>query len=214
MHLYIKQHKKIREEYWYNEFNKNSYEELLIGAYRSPCLDYILKYSKKKDAIVEGGCSDGRYLEILRFFNYKKIYGFEFDRKLLNLAKKKGLNVKLGNILSIPYKTNSFDIYLELGVIEHFELTKQKQILLDINRILKKKGLMIIDFSYLNLIRTVLYPFLKLKNEVYFKNKRGYSFHQYIYSKKFMCSLILKAGFKIVEFHSYGPRAIIIAQKK
>jgi SAM-dependent methyltransferase len=209
----LPQYKKKEENYWTNIFLKQDNKELLLNAFRSEIFDYVFKYAKEKSVIVEGGCSTGRFLKALEIFGYKNASGFEIDKKMVNAAKREGLNVKHGSILDIPCKDSSVDLYLELGVLEHFSDEEQKQILKEIRRILRRKGLMIISFAYLNMLRSLLSPYIYLKNQRY-KHKR-YIFHQWIYSKTAMRSLLEENGFSIVKFYHLPlePRAVYIVRR-
>ena len=105
----------------------------------------------------------------------------------------------------MPITDNSIDMYLSMGVIEHFEEGPQ-QSLNEAMRVLKKNGILIVAVPYQNLYRGTIrkyatMPILKILKPS-FQNKNRV-FYQYYYSKKDLRKLIHQSGFKIIDCFYY-----------
>ena len=131
-------------------------------------LEAIKNYSNKDSVVLEGGCGLGRWLFFLRKLGYKKLIGVDFITPPLDKIKKhdKEITVKVGNVDSLPIEDSSIDLYLSMGVIEHFEEGPEDS-LLEARRVLKKEGIMIISVPYQNYYRSTVrrlftMPLLKL----------------------------------------------------
>jgi len=110
----------------------NSYEEL----HRQEQEDkiklikpFLKKIITSKTTLLDIGCGTGISLEP---WDCKKT-GIDPSQKLLNLAKKKGLNVKKASAEEIPFK-NKFDICLALTSLHH---TNFKKAINEISRVCK-----------------------------------------------------------------------------
>jgi len=170
-------------------------------------LEAIKNYSNKDSVVLEGGCGLGRWLIFLRRLGYKKLIGVDFITPPLDKIKKhdKEITVKVGNVDSLPIEDSSIDLYLSMGVIEHFEEGPEDS-LLEARRVLKKEGIMIISVPYQNYYRSTVrrlftMPLLKLIKPS-FRNKNRI-FYQYYYSKKDLTEFINKSRFEIIEWFYY-----------
>lgn len=98
--------------------------------------------------ILDIGCGTGRNIEELQKFG--NVYGIDSSTDALRYCKKRGLkNINVGNAEKTLIKSGSFDIVSLLDVLEHTDDNKTLQ---EMQRILKKNGLIIITvpaFSWL-----------------------------------------------------------------
>lgn len=101
----------------------------------------IEKYNKVKNPkIIDIGCGTGKNIEELQKLGL--VFGLDNSKEALNFCKKKGLkNLILGRAEKTDLKDNFFDIITLLDVLEH---TDDEKTLKEMNRILKKGGLIII----------------------------------------------------------------------
>jgi SAM-dependent methyltransferase len=98
------------------------------------------------DKILDLGCAEGPYAHL--FTEKNECYGFDGCSKRLLLNKNnaldKGYNVLLsGNGLFLPFNDQFFDIVICTEVIEH--VTETRQMIAEINRVLKKEGKLILS---------------------------------------------------------------------
>jgi len=73
--------------------------------------------------ILDAGCGHGRYSYAMSKMGAKFVTGADYEKKLLNLAKKtfknKNLRFKHENVLKFTFKDNSFDRVFCNGVLHH-----------------------------------------------------------------------------------------------
>ncbi len=117
----------------------------------------------------------------------------------------KDIDVKVGNVDNLPIDGSSVDLYLSMGVIEHFEEGPQKS-LEEAYRVLKAGGKMILSVPYQNYYRStfrrfITMPLLKMLLPK-FRN-RNRVFYQYYYSKKDLRKFLLNAKFEVIDWFYY-----------
>ncbi len=114
-----------RKNYWNKEyFYKYSHERLL-----------------KKEKILDLGCGIGHFLTL----GSNSITGIDANYGSLKEAKKISNRLVQGNILKLPFSEASFDGINCSHVIEHFNPDDAYQLLLEMNRVLKIGGTLIIS---------------------------------------------------------------------
>lgn len=128
---------------WFSRNNAFKYlEEDKENKIRIKKVINLLKEQERSKKILDLGCGDGQISKRIKDLGFE-VYGFDFSKKNLRLAKKKGIKVKFGDLnKKIPYKKESFDIIFAGEIIEHIYDTKK--LLAEIKRILKKEGILII----------------------------------------------------------------------
>ena len=102
------------------------------------CVEEFLDNIPKNSIIGDIGCGNGKNML------YKKDclnYGCDFSEGLVNICLEKNLNVVCGDILDIPYKTDSFDYTICIAVIHHLStVEKRKKAIEELERVTKKGG--------------------------------------------------------------------------
>jgi len=101
---------------------------------------HILKQLPKKSKILDAGCGEGVTVRALRKAGY--------DARGLDLNYKSRYVIK-GAMEKIPFPKNSFDAIICLDSLQYSTFDKQKIIVKELKRVLKKKGILI--FSLPNL---------------------------------------------------------------
>lgn len=95
-------------------------------------------YSK----VIEVGCGTGQTLEVLS--RHHTTIGFDISPTALSLAKHNCHYRVQGDIFSIPFKDNSFDLVYNSGVIEHFPNPTNIAAVKEMARITKPGGTLVI----------------------------------------------------------------------
>jgi ubiquinone/menaquinone biosynthesis C-methylase UbiE len=107
----------------------------------------------EEQKILEGGFGTGAYIDKIRH-HVKKIYGVEGSDEGYQQTKKKinnaaNVNLRIGNILHLPFPEKLFHAYLVNQVLHHLDHEKYfRQIdvfLSESNRVLKSGGYMVIN---------------------------------------------------------------------
>ncbi len=185
-------------------------------------LDLWQRYRKKValkmvgsgHVVLDVGCYDGSYMqEIERAEN--KVYGIEASEKAVEKAKKKKLNVVLGDLeKKWPFGKNFFDVVFLGEVIEHIVTTDF--LLSEIKRVLKPKGVLIVTTPNLACLSKRILLFLG-KNpyqEASFTFPSNAAGHLREYTKDLLQGFVESKGFELVEYTSdivsipYCPQVI------
>ncbi len=200
---------KTSDEHDIEQWNDRSLEGE-IASFRGRTLVRIFEeFLRKSPArILEGGCGFGAWCEWFQQRGHE-IVGIEYDENIVKQARafKPDVAVELGDITDLKYPDNSFDAYISLGVIEHFEHGPE-QALAEAHRILKPGGLAFVTTPWLTVFRRIVsHPirslyFLKRK----LQGKPNY-FWEYRFTKNELRTYLEKAGFEIVheDVDDYEP---------
>lgn len=172
---------------------------------------------KEGDEVIDLGCGDGFYLHLLSSLPLKlKLLGFEYDKIVLENAKKNLKNKKVkflwGDIQRMPFKNNSFGKVILTEVLEH--VPDDRKSLWEIYRIMKRGGILLIT------VPNFRFPFLwdpinwVLQN-IFGTQIGGTGFfagiwarHLRLYKKENLEKLIKQAGFKVEEVEELTTRAL------
>jgi len=146
-----------------------------------------------KNNLLDIGCGPGN-LEVFLEKRYKnlEIQGIDISKPMLDHARNKKLRSKFteGIITEIPFRNNSFDCVVCLGVLQNFDGKIEKAIE-EIFRIVKEDGdvfITTIDRSY----------------EGYVKGEMEKKDFFVYYEPKLLCTEFEKIGFKIENCQSFS----------
>jgi SAM-dependent methyltransferase len=179
-------------------WDKRLIEDEIFSCNNRNLLNIFIKYLSKKGRILEAGCGLGAWLNKLNELGYP-IEGIDIDEYCIAQLKnyKPSIQAKVGNILNTNYGSNTFDAYISLGVVEHFEEGPHKP-LLEANRILKPDGVLILTVPYNNYVRKIIYHPIR---RFYLNKKSRHNtlhFAEYRYNREEILEFIQEAGFNIV----------------
>ena len=135
----------------------------------------------KKTKLLDVGCGTGANLKT--FSQTHNAYGIDPSKDALRYAKIIGCkNLKIGRAEKISFPKNSFGVVLLLDVLEH--TTNDKKSLLEIKRVCKKNGFLIMTVP----------AFMSLwgSPDEFLEHKRRYT-------RKQLVSLVESSGFKVVK---------------
>jgi len=170
--------------------------------------------TKKKIRILDIGCGTGAITRLLANNQYiEKIIGIDAAPKMIKLASQRKSNITISFINTVseylPFKDNIFDCVINTMFLHHIPLNSKIQTFSEINRVLKKDGIIYtIDFSkspkQLQNILVKLLALILLQPEITENVEYGIPY------------FIELSNFEIIENSNYKFNMVskIIAQKK
>ncbi|MCX6816767.1 MAG: methyltransferase domain-containing protein [Candidatus Beckwithbacteria bacterium] len=183
---------------WDSYWQKTNYQREMELCQSDGLLPIFRKYLTKKPAIIEAGCCAGKWII---YFGKRGYNIVGVDNNLLALKKLTGYypaaRIKLGDVRQLPFKPNSFAVYLSLGVVEHF-IDGPQAVLVAAFRVLKPGGLAIVEVPFDNLIRRSRrwLRFIKPRKPAKFARE----FYEYHYTKDELKKFMTQAGFVEAKF--------------
>lgn len=122
-------------------------------------LDLIKNYLSKDQILLDFGCGDGKMTSLLSKF-VKKIYGVDNQSKPLHFAKalvkQENVLFKQNKSINLPFK-KEFDVVTSFDVIEHIHPNKVSIYLAEINRVLKKEGILVLSTPNRNSLNNLIF---------------------------------------------------------
>ncbi|RPF47014.1 ubiquinone/menaquinone biosynthesis C-methylase UbiE [Thermodesulfitimonas autotrophica] len=177
-------------------------EKMVSWVKRQQVFKLIIQHLPKGAKLLEAGCGLGHWVFALCQYGYK---AFGVDTSEVGIQRGRqlyGLNhniLRKGDVLTLDYEESTFDGYISLGVVEHFEDGPGKA-LNEAYRVLKKNGLLFCSVPYLNPLRYLFSPHGDLESLL---NTSGHSFYQWSFSKKEMQTMLESAGFELLRAYPY-----------
>lgn len=221
--------RNIRKVWWNSEGTSPNFwrkklpirEGLTKMSYRvlnNPLSSLMLDIVVPGSLILDAGCGPMIWANAFSIKDAEYI-GLDYSMSLLQRGNKfnelgKKLKTTVGDVQALPFSDNSIDMYISLGIMEHFEEGMEPS-LNECQRILKSCGVACISVPYLNWIRAILLPFdffvLKLKEWNFLRTILGKkpirpkNFYQFAYSVIELRNLIFKSGMcvEIIQPHAW-----------
>lgn len=91
--------------------------------------------------ILDAGCGVGAFSEPL--VEYNNVYGVDFSEKSLEFAAARGLRTFTGNLNSLEFEDNKFDVVICIGVIQLID--QYKETIHELARVTKPGGILLIE---------------------------------------------------------------------
>lgn len=167
-------------------------KKVLISGRVRTCLNLVLEQNIKNKTIVDIGSSFGWLEKELLRYGPKKVIGIEMNEDAVKFARK---NIKesefiVGDALNLPLKKNFADIAILFDVIEHVPKNSEIQVLNEVNRILKKRGLLLLSTPNNNLFANLFDIAWYFGHRHYFKDEIN--------------KILETAGFKVLKIQTRG----------
>ncbi len=184
-------------------------------------LSFLGDYIKDNDKILDLGCGNGRFLEVIGKKNIDYT-GIDSSESFIKAAKNTYGNIGHfvhGDALRLPFKDNEFDVVVSFGVLHHIPSKKlRKQFLREASRVLKKEGLLIL--TVWNLWNKRLTPVIKkfamdkllLRSRLDFKDvflpfgKKQNARYLHAFTERELTRLIKKSGFNMIKIEKVRRR--------
>jgi ubiquinone/menaquinone biosynthesis C-methylase UbiE len=168
---------------------------------------WVLKYVPRHGKVIEAGCGLGRYVFYLSRLGLD-IEGIDFSEDIINSLnewkKKYDFSCKFltGDVTNLPYKDNSLNGYISLGVIEHF-IEGPKRPLQEAFRVLRPGGIAIISTPSVSINIFAHRIKKKLKNLIKKVIRRPIGpekFFQYWYRPKRLKKFVEAEGLRVTKY--------------
>ena len=122
--------------------------------------------SKDAEVILDLGCGEGITLEkICTIFNGRRIIGIDIDNENIAICRERGLPATKGDVYHIDMPDESLDCCILSEVIEH--LDDPKSAFLEIKRVLRPGGRLIVVFPNDSVFRLARIVMLKFREALY-----------------------------------------------
>lgn len=194
---------------WTTSYKKqklNIGEEIVkIDVFDSSIARILKECFDSGDIVLEAGCGTGRFCFWLEKKGIQSI-GIDIVTGIVEqatcYAKRNNFQASfiVGDVSKLPFRDNSFDGYISLGVIEHFRQIKDVvKTLYEAKRVVKNDGKIII---------TIPNIFVPLRNKILLKlshGKRGFFHEFYTINKISKLVRALFPNFKIMVFDLWLP---------
>lgn len=168
---------KIWDKFWNLDFENlklSPYIEYFFNSHIAIINKWINLEGKR---VLEVGVGQGILLSKLAIINKAIPYGVDISRNACIISRKrfnklgiKGFIIR-GDAFCLPFKSNSFDCVICLGLIEHFESQKSRELIIkELKRVTTKGGCVILSVPK----KWSLYTPKKYLDKLFNKWKFGY----------------------------------------
>ena len=155
-------------------------------------LDYLSKGSRDR-SVLDIGCGEGVFVEELLDRGFLQVRGVDNNYSSDIVAK--------GDVLSLPFDNEQFDVVLLLDVIEHVSVELQAQALKEVFRVVRNKGTLVASIPNLSHLASRIRFLLKGN----FVRTSSVDKHPGDRPIKEFLSLLKKAGFHVQERKGFFP---------
>lgn len=124
-----------------NELLKKLKDQRYMSAKRNAkrnTFKFIKGLISRKWEILDIGCRDGMWLNILKSAKFNNLRGIDISENALEIARSKGHNVVRGNAQELPFPDEEFNFVSIIHTLEH--CPNPNKVLTEIKRVLKPNG--------------------------------------------------------------------------
>lgn len=138
----------------YKNIYLNESSHFYYVSYHKIIISLIEQYfkSSKKLKILDVGCGTGLFAKKLEKFG--EVDAIDYSKEAVKFAQKRGVHAQCASIDKLPFPQNNFDMVVLLDVLYHQSIKDDMRALQEINRILKKDGLIVVKLPAFNFLRT------------------------------------------------------------
>ena len=197
-----------KEQFNHNYGNADEYFPNAISHARLFGYNHLLKNISTyvpSGKLLDVGCGRGELLYVAQKQGWQ-VKGVELSENFAHFAKQRfGLNIEVGNIKNLNFKDEEFDVICLISVLQH--TYDPQEILHELHRILKKKGLLFIETMNQD---SWVYKFSDLYLNFGSQKRTSHlsptfpSYQVYGFSPKSISKILKLTGFKIIKQHITG----------
>jgi 2-polyprenyl-3-methyl-5-hydroxy-6-metoxy-1,4-benzoquinol methylase len=154
----------------------------------------LIERCKKPGFLLDVGCSSGLFLELARSFSWK-CYGVDVNKDTAAIAKQKGFNIVIGNLLSTNFPHETFDVITLWEVLEHVK--DPTSTLRHARNLLKNDGYLFISTPNISGFEPKVNYYLMGKTINFWRHPEP-PHHLYQFSVLTIQKLLQKTGFKVI----------------
>ena len=197
--------KQNQIEKWHDKYHKDDIASFGPKKRLRQTIDWISEYesSQKEGIILDLGCGTGITTCALEKLHYK-VVGIDQSFSMVEKAKinshsaEKPIDFLQGDIEALPFKTNSIDFIVCLGVVTY--LKSGQKAFFEIARVLKPQGVVILSYlRRLILMEYLLLIYRNIKRLLPMKSNKRNQFDLQRYSFDSMNRLFCQNGLKLIE---------------
>lgn len=162
---------------------------LLMNKVFKKAASFIRKQFPSGGRLLDIGCGYGHFLNLMNNYGWDT-YGLEPSYPAVSYARTQRLRVTHGTLNSTRYDANYFDVITMFYVLEH--LPDPVGILLEVNRILRPGGLLVLRVPHTTPIVS-LFSIVGIKNNLY-----DLPFHLSDFSSRTIRRILEKTGYEAI----------------
>jgi SAM-dependent methyltransferase len=118
----------------------------------STLLDRYLCETKYQRSILDAGCGTGGMLKTLN--HYGQAFGVDASMQALRFASQRAVAPLVqADVVRLPFASESFDLVTSFDVIYHSRVSSDDEVLLEMRRVLRPNGLIMLRVPALKLFR-------------------------------------------------------------
>lgn len=198
--------KEVYKEKSKQTFNDQAsiYESTYNGRHAKKLYNSVIEKVDKFNCknVLDIGCGTGTILSLLSINENICLSGVDLSEEMINIAKQRlkgSIELKIGDSEKLPWEDDTFDAILCTDSFHHYP--EPEKVLNEMARVLKANGNLIIGDPW------GISPFRQVTNWLLQYSKNG---DYRIYSKAEISKLLLKCGFKSVNWNRVNCRAFIV----
>jgi len=148
-------------------------------------LDGLLQRDSSPSILLDAGCGPGGILSALsKKFPTLDLFGLDISYHALTYCRKRSLrNLLQASVEHLPFADESFNVVVSTDVFYHLQVGDDEKSLVEIHRILRKEGHVIVHLAAFEFLRSA-------HDRVVHTRER--------YKKSQLCKKMEMAGFKII----------------
>ena len=119
-------------------------------------VDAFIEKLPKNSIIYDIGCGNGRNMS----HSNHEFIGVDNSKKLIDICRKKSMNVMYADICNLPFKDNTADVILSIASFHHLDTEKERfEAMRELYRVLKPKGRVLLSVWSIDQPHTAKYNF-------------------------------------------------------